>query len=67
MVARISTSTLFDGKVYAKDRPNSCRVDVESSTEFSITLPYNDMRCDVERKNPATFASNIVIQVSVLN
>ncbi|XP_050723631.1 uncharacterized protein LOC127002106 [Eriocheir sinensis] len=62
MLARISTSTLFDGKVYAKDRPNSCRVDVESSTDFSITLPYNDVRCDVTQKGPATFASNIVIQ-----
>ena len=66
MVARITTSVLFDGKVYAKDRPNSCKVDVDTSNEFSITLPYNDVKCDVAQDTPSTFSTNIVIQVSLI-
>ncbi|CAL4123343.1 unnamed protein product, partial [Meganyctiphanes norvegica] len=62
MLARISTSTLFEGKVYAKARPNSCVVDVKNTTEFEITLPYNDVNCDVVQEGPGTFSSNIVIQ-----
>lgn len=63
MMAKISTSTLFDGKVYARGRPNSCVMDIRNSTEFEITLPYNDVNCDVVQDGPATFSSNIVIQV----
>ncbi|MPC39770.1 hypothetical protein E2C01_033319 [Portunus trituberculatus] len=63
MLAHISTSTIFDGKIYSRERPNSCRVDVNSSTEFSITLPYNDMKCGVAQDPPSTFTSNIVIQI----
>ncbi|KAK3864370.1 hypothetical protein Pcinc_029941 [Petrolisthes cinctipes] len=62
MQAKISTSTLFDGKVYARGRPNSCVMDIRNSTDFEITLPYNDVNCDVVQDGPATFSSNIVIQ-----
>ncbi|XP_045618140.1 uncharacterized protein [Procambarus clarkii] len=62
MLARISTSTLFDGKVYAKNRPNSCVTDVKNSTDFEIVLPYNDVNCDVVQDGPGTFSTNIVIQ-----
>lgn len=62
MLAKISTSTLFDGKVYAKDRPNSCVLDVRNTTEFEIVLPYNDVNCDVATEGPGIFSSNIVIQ-----
>ncbi|XP_037790105.1 LOW QUALITY PROTEIN: uncharacterized protein LOC119585560 [Penaeus monodon] len=62
MLARISTSTLFTGKVYAKDRPNSCVMDVKNSTEFEIVLPYNDINCDVVQEGPGAFSTNIVIQ-----
>lgn len=62
MLAKISTSTLFDGKVYAKDRPNSCVLDVRNATEFEMILPYNDVNCDVVQDGPGVFSSNIVIQ-----
>ncbi|XP_064113013.1 uncharacterized protein LOC135219835 [Macrobrachium nipponense] len=62
MLAKISTSTLFDGKVYAKDRPNSCVMDVRNATDFEMILPYNDVNCDVVQDGPGIFSSNIVIQ-----
>lgn len=63
MVAKIDMSTLFDGKVYVKNRPNTCVVDAENATIIEFTLPYNDVNCDVERESEGTFFSNIVIQV----
>ena len=65
MIAHIATSKIFDGKIYSRERPNSCKVDVNSSTEFSITLPYNDVKCGVTQDPPSTFTGNIVIQVSL--
>lgn len=66
MVAQISTSTVFNGKVYARTRPNSCVKDITNSTAFNISLPYNSVDCDVVQNGPANFASNIVIQVKSL-
>lgn len=62
MVAQISTSTVFNGKVYARTRPNSCVKDISNSTDFSITLPYNSVDCDVQRYNVSNFAASIVVQ-----
>ncbi|KAF2364740.1 PAN/Apple domain [Trinorchestia longiramus] len=62
MVATISTSTVFNGKVYARSRPNSCVEDIQNSTKFSIALPYNSVDCDVVQNGNTMFASNIVIQ-----
>jgi len=62
MEAQISTSTVFNGKVYARSRPNSCVEDITNSTEFSISLPYNSVECDVVQNGPAMFAADIVIQ-----
>lgn len=66
MVAQISTSTVFNGKVYARTRPNSCVEDITNSTSFNISLPYNSVTCDVVQNGNANFAANIVIQVSGL-
>ncbi|KAK7083735.1 hypothetical protein SK128_028382 [Halocaridina rubra] len=65
MLAKISTSTVFDGKVYVKDKPNSCVKDIRNAIDFEIVLPYNDINCDVVQEGPGNFSSNIVIQVSV--
>jgi len=62
MVAQISTSTVFNGKVYARTRPNSCVEDITNSTSFNISLPYNSVDCDVVQNGDAEFAANIVIQ-----
>ncbi|KAA0193285.1 hypothetical protein HAZT_HAZT004227 [Hyalella azteca] len=62
MVAKISTSTVFNGKVYSRSRPNSCVEDIKNSTQFTISLPYNSVDCDVEQKGNTMFTSNIVIQ-----
>ena len=43
MVATITTNKIFSGKIYAKDNPNSCVVDVENAIEFNIKMGYNDI------------------------
>lgn len=49
MVARIQTSKLFDGKIYAKGSPNSCVVDVKQSLEFELHMGYNNLECNVKQ------------------
>ncbi|RXG54144.1 hypothetical protein Avbf_05420 [Armadillidium vulgare] len=62
MTAKIHTSSLFDGKVYVKSRPNTCVYDAENSTSIDFTLPYNDVQCDVLQEGEGLFSANIVVQ-----
>lgn len=43
MTANIMTSSVFNGKVYAKGSPVTCMVDVDNQLDFSITMGYNDL------------------------
>ena len=38
MIATVRTNKIFNGKIYAKDNPNSCVVDVENAIEFDIKM-----------------------------
>lgn len=38
MVAKVSSSKMFNGKVYAKSKPNSCVNDVSNALEFEVSL-----------------------------
>lgn len=63
MTAVIRTNRLFDGKIYARTKPNHCKNDISHSMEFSLSLPYNDVSCDVRSEGAGTmFRSDIVIQ-----
>lgn len=62
MIASVQTSKLFNGKIYAKSKPNSCVNDVKNSLEFEITMPYHDLMCDVKQQNQAKFSNDIIIQ-----
>ena len=62
MVATITTNKIFTGKIYAKDNPNSCLVDVEGAIEFSISMAYNDLECDVKRERLGVYPSQVIIQ-----
>lgn len=44
MMAKVKTNSLFKGKVYTKDKPLSCFVDVVNTVEFNfpISLTGND-------------------------
>ena len=55
MIATVRTNKIFNGKVYAKDNPNSCVTDVENGIEFSIKMGYNDLECNVKRKGTYSF------------
>jgi len=62
MKANIRTSSLFDGKVYAKGSPVKCMEDIENSLEFSITMQYTDIDCGVKREGLGGYINEVIIQ-----
>jgi hypothetical protein len=62
MVAKIRTSKLFDGKVYAKGAPNSCSIDVKNSLEFELRMGYQDIECNVRQNGLGRYLNDVVIQ-----
>ena len=62
MVAKIKTSKVFDGKVYAKGSPNSCSVDVKGALEFELRMGYNDLECNVRQNSVGKYVNDVVIQ-----
>jgi hypothetical protein len=62
MVAKIRTSKLFDGKVYAKGSPNSCSVDVKNSLEFELRMGYQDLECNVRQNGNGRYLNDVVLQ-----
>nr|CAH7728314.1 unnamed protein product [Callosobruchus chinensis] len=62
MVARIQTSKLFDGKMYAKGSPNSCVRDVNNSLEFELTMQYDNLECNVRKNGLGRYVNDVVIQ-----
>ncbi|XP_058813376.1 uncharacterized protein LOC131677531 [Topomyia yanbarensis] len=62
MIAKIRTSKLFDGKVYAKGAPNSCSVDVKNSLEFELRMGYQDIDCNVRQNGLGRYLNDVVIQ-----
>lgn len=62
MIAKVRSSKIFDGKIYAKHKPFHCMTDVNDSLEFEITMGYNDLECDVKQHNKGQYSNDIVIQ-----
>ncbi|KAM8707282.1 hypothetical protein ACLKA7_011385 [Drosophila subpalustris] len=62
MLARIRTSKLFSGKVYAKGAPKSCAVDVRSALEFELRMNYHDLECNVRQSQAGRYVNDIIIQ-----
>lgn len=62
MIVRVKTNRIFSGKLYAKERPNSCVTDVTKGLEFELKLGYQDLGCDVKQEGPGKFFSEVVIQ-----
>jgi len=62
MVAKIKTSKLFSGKIYAKGSPNSCVQDVKGSLEFELHMAYDDVECNVKHQGLGRYLNDVVIQ-----
>lgn len=62
MIARIRTSKLFDGKVYAKGSPKSCSADVKNSLDFELQMGYQDLECNVRQSGNGRYMNDVVIQ-----
>ncbi|EDV93617.1 GH19413 [Drosophila grimshawi] len=62
MLARIRTSKLFSGKVYAKGSPRSCAIDVRSALDFELRMSYHDLECNVRQSQAGRYVNDIIIQ-----
>jgi len=62
MTANIRTTSLFDGKVYAKGSPVTCMRDIDDAMEFSITMEYTDLECGVKREGLGGYINEVIIQ-----
>uniref|UniRef100_A0A0K2TPD6 Putative LOC101887535 [Musca domestica] n=1 Tax=Lepeophtheirus salmonis TaxID=72036 RepID=A0A0K2TPD6_LEPSM len=62
MTATVITSTVFNGKVYAKGSPSTCVVDIKESMNFTITMAYNDLECGVVKEGPGSYSNEVIIQ-----
>lgn len=45
-----------------KNKPKSCVNDVYNSLNFNLTMPYNDINCEVQQVNYSRYHKDIVIQ-----
>ena len=59
MVATTTTNKIFTGKIYAKDNPNSCVVDVDEDIEFSISMAYNDIEFNMKREALGVYTNQV--------
>lgn len=62
MVAKIRTSKIFNGKIYAKGSPSSCVNDVSSSLDFELRMAYNDIECNVRKDGQGRYSNDIILQ-----
>jgi len=62
MVAKIRTSKIFNGKIYAKGSPNSCVNDVTASLEFELRMTHNDIECNVRTDGNGRYSNDIILQ-----
>lgn len=62
MIAKIQTSKLFSGKVYAKGSPNSCVKDIKGALEFELKMAYDDLECNVKQQGLGRYLNDVVIQ-----
>ncbi|KAH9417706.1 hypothetical protein DERP_011417 [Dermatophagoides pteronyssinus] len=62
MIAHVQTTKIFDGKIYAKSKPNLCVEDIQNSLDFEIRMKYHDVDCDVKEVVHGHFSNDIVIQ-----
>lgn len=45
MTAKVTSLALFQGRVYARDRPTTCSVDVHNATEFHLPIQLTGSEC----------------------
>lgn len=50
MKAKVTSSTLFQGKLYARERPTSCFVDIANSMDFSLPIQLKGDECATEEE-----------------
>ena len=62
MRANIHTTTLFEGKVYAKGSPLTCVEDIQQTLDFAISFGYNDLDCGVVREREGSYTNEVIIQ-----
>lgn len=62
MVARVRTSALFSGRLYARGSPKACVTSVRSSLQFTLRMRYDDVECGVRRLSAGRYVADVVVQ-----
>ncbi|KAK2719667.1 uncharacterized protein LOC136037301 [Artemia franciscana] len=62
MVAKIKTSKVFNGKIYAKGNPTACVNDVTASLEFELRMGFRDLECGVRQDSPGRYSNDVILQ-----
>ncbi|XP_049790109.1 uncharacterized protein LOC126195525 [Schistocerca nitens] len=62
MVARVRTSALFSGRLYARNGPRACATTVRSSLFFELRMRYDDVECGVRRLAAGRYVADVVVQ-----
>lgn len=50
MTAKVLSSTIFGGKLYTRDRPSSCYVDVGYAMDFEIPILLRGEECGTKNE-----------------
>ena len=45
MIAHVQSNTIFQGKLYTRERPATCGIDVSSSMQFSLPISLKGDQC----------------------
>uniref|UniRef100_T1K7E7 ZP domain-containing protein n=1 Tax=Tetranychus urticae TaxID=32264 RepID=T1K7E7_TETUR len=62
MKAKVTSSTLFQGKLYARERPTSCFVDIANSMDFTLPIQLKGDDCATQEESEGTFINTLIIQ-----
>ncbi|CAG0881310.1 unnamed protein product [Darwinula stevensoni] len=75
MLAKIKSTKLFNGKIYAKESPMGCMSSIQDSMEFELSMPYESKACkallystmgisarQVTKSLPGEYTNQIVVQ-----
>ncbi|XP_013792290.1 uncharacterized protein LOC106476169, partial [Limulus polyphemus] len=62
MKAKVVTNSFFNGKIYAKEKPKSCVLDVSQSLEFTLPILLAGSDCGTVNEEEGKFSNVLVIQ-----
>ena len=62
MKVSVHSNMLFNGRVYVRDRPKSCFIDVQNAMDFAFPIQLQGKECGTTRESEGDFSTVLVIQ-----